>query len=187
MTIPATTPPTSPALAKMSTMFIIEGVVFVILGLVAVLLPVIATLAITILLGWLFAIGGAVGLVSSFWAKQAPGFWWGVLSAVLSLLAGVVLIARPITGALSLTFVVIAFFIAEGIVTIMYALEHRRELAGRSTFMVISGIVTLILAGLIMMGLPSTAEWAIGLLVGIDMIFGGAALIAMGTAARQSA
>jgi uncharacterized membrane protein HdeD (DUF308 family) len=187
MTIPATTPqPDAPGFRKLSTMFTIEGVIFVILGILAVLLPVVATLAITIMIGWLLAIGGAVGLVTSFWVRQAPGYGWALVSAALGLAAGIILIARPITGELSLTFVVIAFFIMEGVVTIMYALDHRRELAGRWGFMLVSGIVTLVLAAMIVMGLPATAEWAIGLLVGIDMIFGGFALIAMGMAARQS-
>ena len=153
---------------KHANLFLIEGIILVILGLLAVLVPVIATLALTILLGWLFLIGGAVGLATSLWARQAPGFWWALISAVLSIIVGLILIASPVQGALSLTFVLIAFFLLEGIVTIMYALEHRAELPGKWGFMLVSGIVTLLLAGMIFMGLPATADWAIGLLVGID-------------------
>jgi uncharacterized membrane protein HdeD (DUF308 family) len=168
-------------------MFLIEGIVLVILGVLAVLVPVIATLALTILLGWLFLIGGVMGLITSIWARRAPGFWWGLISAVISIVAGLLLVASPVQGAVSLTFVLVAFFIIEGIVTIMYALQHRTELSGRWGFMLVSGIITLLLAVMIIMGLPATAAWAIGLLVGIDMIFGGAALIAMATAARRGA
>jgi uncharacterized membrane protein HdeD (DUF308 family) len=67
----------------------------------------------------------------------------------------------------------------------MYALEHKRELSGRWGFMLASGIVDLIVAGIILVGLPGTAAWAIGILVGINMVFGGSALIAMAMHARE--
>jgi uncharacterized membrane protein HdeD (DUF308 family) len=77
------------------------------------------------------------------------------------------------------------FLVIEGVASIMYALEHRRELSGRWGMMLISGVVDLFLAGLIFLGLPATAAWAIGLLVGINLVFGGAALIAMAVHARS--
>jgi len=98
-----------------------------------------------------------------------------------------VLLLWPITGTLSLTLVLIAFFVVEGIVSIMYAIEHRNQLTGRWGWMLVSGIIDLILAGIIFAGLPGTALWALGLLVGINMLFGGAALIAMALAARHPA
>ncbi len=55
----------------------------------------------------------------------------------------------------------------------MYALDHRQQLSGRWGFMLFSGLIDLILAAMILIGLPGTAAWAIGLLVGINMIFGG--------------
>jgi len=87
---------------------------------------------------------------------------------------------------LSLTFVLIAFFIIEGIASIMYGIEHRNQLTGRWGWMVVSGVIDLILAGIILAGLPGTAAWAIGLLVGINMLFGGTAMIAMALAARHA-
>ena len=81
----------------------------------------------------------------------------------------------------------LAFFILEGIATIMYALDHKRELSGRWGLVLASGIVDLALAAIIFAGLPGTAAWAIGLLVGINMLFGGATLIAMALAARKGA
>jgi uncharacterized membrane protein HdeD (DUF308 family) len=69
----------------------------------------------------------------------------------------------------------------------MFALEHKRELSGRWGMMLVSGVVDLILAGMIYAGLPGTAAWAIGLLVGINMVFGGSALIAMALHARNAA
>jgi uncharacterized membrane protein HdeD (DUF308 family) len=189
MTNPVTvpTPSTSDTTRKVSNLFTVEGVILVILGIIAVLLPVIATFAFTVMLGCLFIISGGVGLYTTLSAKDVPGYWWAILSAILALAAGVVMIIWPVAGALSLTFVLITFFLLEGFVTIFYSLEHRSELGGRWVFMLISGIVTLLLAIMIMLGLPATAIWALGLLAGIDMIFGGVALIAMASAARRTA
>jgi uncharacterized membrane protein HdeD (DUF308 family) len=166
-------------------LFLVEGIVLVALGLLAIVLPPIATLAVEILFGWLFLISGVVGLITTFWMRQAPGFWWALLSAVLGIAAGIVLLAWPLSGVLTLTLILIVFFTIEGVASIMYALEHKRELSGRWGWMLASGIVDLIVAGIIFAGLPGTAAWAIGLLVGINMVFGGSALIAMALHARD--
>ena len=167
-------------------LFLIEGIVLVVLGLLAIIIPPIATIAVTIFLGWLFLISGVVGLVTTFWARHAPGFWWSLLSAVLAIAAGIVLLGWPVPGAVSLTLLLIAFFIIEGVLSILYAFEHKKELSGRWGWMLISGIIDLILAAIIWGGLPGTAVWALGLLVGINMLFGGAAMIAMALHARSA-
>jgi len=165
-------------------LFLVEGIVLVVLGILAIVVPVIATLAVAIFLGWLFLISGIVGLVTTFMARQMPGFWWALLSAVLAIAAGLVLLAWPVSGAVSLTLLLIVFFTIEGVLTIMYAIEHKRELSGRWGWMLASGIIDLVLAAMILAGLPGTAAWALGLLVGINMLFGGASMIAMALHAR---
>jgi len=166
--------------------FLIEGILLVVLGLAAIIVPSIASVAVTIFVGSLFLISGAVGLALTFWTREMPGFWWSLLSALLAIVAGIVLLARPIQGTLTLTIILGIYFLAEGVFTIMYALEHRRELSERWGWLLASGILDLLLAGLIIAGLPGTALWAIGLLVGIDMLFGGASLIGMALAARNA-
>jgi uncharacterized membrane protein HdeD (DUF308 family) len=167
-------------------LFLVEGIVLVVLGFLAIVIPPLATLAVTIFLGWLFLISGIVGLVTTFWARNAPGFWWSLFSAVLAIAAGLVLLIEPISGAVSLTLLLIVFFVIEGVLSIMYAFEHKKELSGRWGWMLVSGIIDLILAGIILIGLPGTAAWALGLLVGINMLFGGSALIAMALHARST-
>jgi uncharacterized membrane protein HdeD (DUF308 family) len=167
-------------------LYLAEGIALVILGFIAILVPPIATLAVTIVLGWLFLISGLIGLYTTFMLRHAPGFWWSLISAALGVLVGGMLLAQPVRGAFSLTLVVIAFFIIEGVASIMFALEHKRELSGRWGWMLVSGIVDLILAMFVFAGLPSAAAWAIGLLVGINMVFGGSALIAMALHARNA-
>jgi len=108
-----------------------EGIVLVVLGALAIFLPLFATLTVTIILGWIFVASGILGLTTTFEARQAPGFWWSLLSAIIAVAVGVILLGAPIVGAVSLSLVLIIFFIVEGISSIMYALEHRRELSGR--------------------------------------------------------
>jgi uncharacterized membrane protein HdeD (DUF308 family) len=166
--------------------FLFEGILLAVLGIAALILPPLASLAITIFLGWMFLISGIGGLIVTYWARSTPGFWWSLISAALAVLAGMLLLARPMQAVLTLTIVLGAYFLAEGVTTIMYALEHRRELSGRWSWLLISGLVDIAIAFMVITGLPSSAEWAIGVLVGINLLFGGATLIGMALAARNS-
>jgi len=182
---------TTPAMPDMQSivtqhwkLFLAEGIVLVLLGIGAIVVPVIAGLAVTLLLGWLFLIGGIFGLIVTFYAREMPGFWWSLISAALSVLAGLILIARPLQGLLTLTVILTVFFVIEGVASIMFALEHKRQLSGRWGWVVAAGIFDLLIAVMILAGLPGSAEWAIGLLVGINMVFGGSSLIGMALAAK---
>ena len=168
-------------------LFLAEGIILFILGILAIVVPPIATIAVEVLIGWLLLMSGIVGLISTFRTRGAPGFGWSLLSAVIGTVAGIVLLAWPLSGALSLTLILTVFLVLEGVVSILYALEHKRELSGRWSMMLFSGVVDLFLAAIIFAGLPGTAAWAIGLLVGINLVFGGSALIAMALHARNIA
>jgi uncharacterized membrane protein HdeD (DUF308 family) len=171
-----------------------EGIVLILLGLAAIIFPFIAGIVATVFLGWLFLIAGIVGLVSTFRGRQAPGFGWSLLSALVALMAGTVLLWNPLqslvtlpSGLVILTYVLIAYFIVDGILMIILAIAHRRELSGKWEWILVNGVIDLILAGIIISGLPGTLFWALGLLVGIDMVFGGASLIAIALEARKEA
>ncbi|WP_027553574.1 HdeD family acid-resistance protein [Bradyrhizobium sp. Cp5.3] len=166
--------------------FLFEGILLAALGIAALILPPLASLAITIFLGWMFLISGIGGLIVTYWARNMPGFWWSLISAALAVLAGMILLARPMQAVLTLTIVLGAYFLAEGVATIMYALEHRRELNSRWSWLLISGLIDIAIAFMVIAGLPSSAEWAIGVLVGINLLFGGATLIGVALAARNS-
>ncbi|RXT43103.1 HdeD family acid-resistance protein [Bradyrhizobium betae] len=166
--------------------FLFEGILLAVLGIAALIVPPLASLAIAIVLGWMFLISGVGGLIVTYWARSTPGFWWSLISAALAVLAGMLLLARPMQAVLTLTIVLGAYFLAEGVATIMYALEHRRELSGRWSWLLISGLVDIAISFMVITGLPSSADWAIGILVGINLLFGGATLIGTALAARNS-
>jgi uncharacterized membrane protein HdeD (DUF308 family) len=167
-------------------LFLSEGILLVILGILALLAPVIASVAATVFFGWILLLSGVLGLITTIRARRAPGVWWSLLSALIGIAAGVAILGWPLLGTLSLTAVLIAFLFAEGIVSIMYALEHRNALSGRWGWMLASGIIDVALAVLLFIGLPGTALWALGLILGINLIFGGWALIFMALHARPS-
>ncbi len=151
------------------------------------------------MLGWVFLVSGAIGLATTYWARQAPGFWWSLVSALLAILVGAVLIANkphklygglmgwPLEKAGQLRLILVLFFLVEGGASIMFAIEHRRQFSGRWAWMAISGVVDIFLASILIFDLPGSSAWTLGLLVGINMMFGGVALLAMGLHARSSA
>ena len=167
--------------------FLAEGIILTILGLGAIMLPALAGVVATVFLGWLFLIAGLVGLLSTFRTRHAPGFGWSLLSAVLALLVGVLFLWNPLRGLITLTYLLTVFFIIDGIFMIFLAISHRRELSGRWEWLLVNGIVDLILAGIVISGLPGTLVWVVGLLVGIDLLVGGGSLIAMALPARRPA
>ena len=133
-----------------------QGVVMIILGILAVAAPVIATIAIDIYVGWLFLFSGVIGLIALFSSHHIPAFLWTLITAALSIALGILLIWKPVEGALSLTFVLTAFFLVEGVFQIATSLVYRDSLPGTWGWMLASGIVDLILAGIIFAGLPGT-------------------------------
>src|SRR5882672_894503 len=116
--------------------FLFEGILLAVLGLAAMILPPLASLAVTIFLGWMFLISGVAGLALTFWAREMPGFWWSLVSAALAVAVGI----------------------------IMYALEHRREVSGLCSCLLIAGVSDSLIAAMLITGRAGWAEWAIGLL-----------------------
>jgi len=94
-------------------LFLVEGIILVILGLAAIIIPPIATLAVELLFGWLFLFSGITGAITTFMMRQAPGFWWSLVSAILAIAVGVLMLLWPLSGVLTLTLLLITFFIIE--------------------------------------------------------------------------
>ena len=175
----------SATIHKHWVLFLVEGMLLTVLGMLAILLPAVASLAATLIFGWILLLSGAMGLIATIRARHAPGFAWSLLSALIGLVAGGLLLAQPVQGILSLTVVLIAFLVAEGVVSIFYATEHRKSLSAGWGWMLASGLLDLVLAVILLAGLPGTAVWALGVLLGVNMIFGGTALILMALQARS--
>jgi uncharacterized membrane protein HdeD (DUF308 family) len=166
-------------LKKFRVWFKIYGVVLIILGLASILLPQVASLATAIMVGWLLVAGGIFGLISDFSAgTKAPGFWWNLLTAALYLLAGIVLLVNPVAAVLTLTIVLAAYLLATGVTKVVTAFHYKSVIPKAWLWVLFSAIVDIVLSGIIIAGLPGTAIWVIGLMVGINLLFTGIALLA---------
>jgi uncharacterized membrane protein HdeD (DUF308 family) len=166
-------------------MFLSQGVITVILGAVAFAAPTLATIAIDIFVGWLFLISGVVGLAALLSVRGVPALIWTLISAVLSVVVGVLLIWKPVQGAFSLTLVLTTFFIVEGIFHIVASLTYRNVMPGSWGWMFASGVADLALAAIIMAGWPLSAGLVMGLLVGVNLITSGLALVMAAITARN--
>lgn len=165
--------------------FIFEAIAFIILGILAVALPGVMTLGVELFIGWLFVLGGLVQGYRTLKSREAPGFWPSLISSILSIVIGVLLLAYPLTGVLTLTILLTVFFALEGIFKTILAFQIRP--AQGWGWLLLSGLLALAMAIIIWSGWPGTAVWAIGLIVGINMLFFGSALLTMALSSRESA
>lgn len=165
--------------------FLAVGIVLILAGLAAIAFPLISTIAAKIMLGWLFLIGGVVMVIHAFQAPGWSGFLWELLIGLLYVVAGAYLAFFPLTGLLTLAILLAALFFAEGIFEIIMAFRVRPH--DGWGFLLLSGIAALAVGVLIAMDLPGSATWALGLLVGINLLFTGTSYVALAFAGRKVA
>ena len=176
--MPGGIPMQAETLRKYSTWFMLYGVLLIILGMIAIALPGIATLATSILVGWLLLAGGIFGLITVFKAGQhASGFWWNLFTSIVYVLAGFSLLYQPVAGVLTLTIVLAAYLLAGGVSRIIMAFGYKQEIPKAWGWVLFSGLIDIVLALIIMSGFPGTAIWVIGLMVGINLLMMGVALV----------
>ena len=166
-------------------LFLVQGTIMLILGVIDIIwiLPQISTLPLDIYVGWLFLLNGTVGILAMFLTRDVQTFIWMLLTAAPSFFLGIMLVWHPGAGAASLTLLLTAFFIAEGVVQITASLSYQDVFSNQWGWVLASGITDLILAGIIIAGRPGTTTWALGLSVGVNLITSGVA-IAMVTLAE---
>ncbi len=163
--------------------FIALGAALMTLGVLAIAVPFAATLVSTIFLGWLLILSGIAEGVHAVRARAWQGFPWAVLSAALGVAAGILLLAFPIVGTLTLTLVLAGYFTAQGILKVVRAVQHRGM--ERWGFLLFDGLVTLALGILIWMLWPASSVWLLGLLVGVHLLVGGVSMLVLAVAAGQ--
>jgi uncharacterized membrane protein HdeD (DUF308 family) len=174
----------SEVIRQASTASILWGVLLVVFGLAAVALPFIAAVAVNGLIAWLIILAGAVHLILGFRAHGAGSVIWKLLVGLAYLVFGVYLFTHPVLGVASLTLVLASLFLLEGVLDFVLFF-HLRTLPGSSMFL-IDGIITLLLGVMIYAQWPSSAAWAIGVLVGVSMITSGITRIMLSLAVRKA-
>jgi uncharacterized membrane protein HdeD (DUF308 family) len=157
-----------------------EAVLFVLLGAIAIAVPQFVTLGVELLVGALFVGAGVVQLFRLFDGQETLGFWAQLFSSLLNLVLGGLLLFYPVAGVMSLTYLLIFYFIVDGLTKLYYSFQVKPRT--NWGWILVSGLLSLILAGIIFSGLPGTAVWVIGLLLGINMIFFGISLASLASA-----
>ena len=165
--------------------FIVLGIAMILVGSAAIISPHIATLSMKIFLGWFLIFGGIIQAVHAFRMKDWGGFFWGLLVGLLEFFAGLFLLVYPVAGIIALTIYVAVVFIVEGIIRSLLAFQLKPE-AGW-VWVLIGGIVSVILGVMLYAKLPSSAIWAVGLLVGLNIAMAGWTLLMIALAAGSGA
>lgn len=171
------------AIAENWGWFVAFGVLLVIAAALAVAFPVISTLATTIAFGWLLMVTGILGIVHAFRSRGWEEAGWSGFIGLLWLLTGFVISFFPLAGAFSLTLLLAAAFIAEGVIELIWA--NRVRPGEGWQWVLVSGAVALLAGILIAFSLPSSALWAVGLLMGINLLFSGWSFLFLGLAGRR--
>ena len=165
-------------------LFLALGIVLTLVGIAAICFPFVSTVAAKIFLGWLFLIGGVMMIIHAFSAQGWGGFLWSLLIGVLYVVAGGYLAFFPLTGLLTLAIFLAILFVAEGIMEMIMA--FRVQPSEGWGWLLLSGIAALAVGVLIALGLPSSATWALGLLVGINLLFSGWSYVFLALSGRKS-
>ena len=174
------------ALSARWGLLMFQGVALIILGVLAIAAPMIATVAVEIYVGWLFLIAGVVGLVAMFYADDVAAFLWTLVTAALSVALGVLLLWKPIEGAVTLTLALTAFFVAEGVFQIVTSIAYRKVIPSAWGWLLASGVADLILVAIIISGWPLSAAWTLGLIAGVNLLTSGVAIMMTAFAARDA-
>jgi len=168
---------------RVGAWLIAVAVVFIILGMIAIVEPGIAGLAVAILVGWLLIFGGVTHLITSFRNGGAGRVIWQVILAIIYILGGVYFLTHPLLGLGTLTLLLAGIILAEGLLE--FVAYFRRRPAGGSGWLLMNALITLLLGGLIWFHWPSSSVWAIGTLVGVNLLMTGISRLMLGLAARK--
>lgn len=173
------------AIKKATGWFIAIAVVFILLGMFAIAEPWIAGLGVTLLVGWLLVFGAVAHFISAFKGGGAKHVIMQVLVGLVYLIGGGYFLTHTIMGVSTLTLLLATVILVEGVLEFVAYLRLRST--GGSAWLLVNGVVTVFLGGLIWFHWPSSSIWAIGLLVGVNLLMTGISRLMLGLAARRLA
>ena len=169
---------------RYSLWYLIQGALMVLGGVLALIYPIVSSVAVVLFLGWILILSGVVQGFSLIGAKDVPHFWLQLVSVVLSVIVGVLFLRHPGEGLLTLTLLLIVFFMVEGFSKLIFALTIRPF--PNWGWVLASGIIGILLSFYLWANLPVTAVWLLGVLIGIQLICEGAALGYLAWQVRQT-
>jgi len=156
---------------------IFVGVTLLVLGVLAILTPLVSTLVATIVIGILLIVGGCLRLFHVFGESRPQSTAWLIVSSILYICAGAAVLWNPLIGTLSLTLVIGTFLVVGAVSKAIHAYQYRGT--HTSGWLIFDAIIGGALGILLVAGLPTTAFWALGAIVGVDLIVGGIAFLGL--------
>jgi uncharacterized membrane protein HdeD (DUF308 family) len=160
------------------------GILMIVLGIVAITSPFVASIAIEIVLGWLFIIGGVLQAIYAFQHnRNGTSLALKLILGMLSLFIGILLLTNPLAGVVSLTLAIGIFFFVDGVFRVILAFQLKPSF--RWGWVLVSGILMIILGILIWSQWPFNAVWVLGLLVGVGLLANGIAIVIYGAAPQS--
>jgi uncharacterized membrane protein HdeD (DUF308 family) len=168
---------------KITGWYIAAAVLFIVLGIFAIIEPGIAAVGVTILVGWLLVVGAVFHFVAAFKGGGAKQVIFQILIGILYLIGGVYFLTHTVMGPATLTLILAGIILAEGVIEVISYFRLRGE--GASGWLLLNGIITLFLGGLIWFHWPSSTVWAIGILVGVNLLMTGISRLMFGIAVRK--
>jgi uncharacterized membrane protein HdeD (DUF308 family) len=168
-----------------STWSVVLGVLFVLFGILAIAEPFMAAVALNTFVAWVLIFVGILHIVAGFQGHGGTNLAWKVLIGAAYIFFGGYLLLHPVIGVASLTLLLAILFLVEGVLDLILWWKMR-SLQG-SFWILLDGIVTLILGGMIYVHWPSSSVWALGTLLGVGFIMSGVTRIMMSMAVRKVA
>ena len=168
---------------KITGWYVVAAVLFIVLGLFAIIEPAVAGLAVALLVGWLLIFGGASHLIGAFKGGGAKQVIFQLLIGIIYLISGLYCLTHPLLAIGTLTLLLASVILVEGVLEIISYFRLKGEDA--SGWMLLNGIITLLLGGLIWFHWPSSSIWAIGILLGVNLLMTGMTRLTFGLAARK--
>lgn len=163
--------------------FLALGIALVLGGTLMIALPLASSVAVTVIIALVFAVGGALQIWHAFSVKGWSGFLWNVAIGLVALIGGIAVYTNPLVGTFTLTLVVAAILLAQGVTQILLALKVRPH--DGWGWVLAAGIVSLLAGLCIWLEFPTSALWALGVLGGVAVLTNGWSYIAIALAARR--
>lgn len=154
--------------------YLLQGGLMVVAGVLALVYPVVASVAVISLLGWVLIASGLLQGLSLIGAQHVPNFWLQLVSVALSIVVGILFLSNPEDGLTTVTFLLIVYFVVEGISKVIFALSIRPF--PNWGWVLGSGVLSIGIAFVLYASMTAFSVWFLGLLLGIQLVAEGAAL-----------
>ena len=163
---------------------IFVSVIMIVAGLLAIALPLEAGIAVNLFVAWMLVFAAIAHFVFAWYTRRTGSILLKVLLGVLYLAVAFYLLDHPARGLATLTAALAFYLLIEGVAEIILYFQHRA--ANGASWFLINGIITIVLGGMLWATWPSSAEWAIGTLVGVSIFFSGVSRLMISLAARRA-